>query len=30
VGRPDLAQKVIAELTQEKLAGHLFDPLGTK
>ena len=24
VGRPDLAQKVIAELTQEKLAGHLY------
>lgn len=30
VGRPDLAQKVIAELTQEKLAGHLFDSLRTK
>ncbi|MEZ4883100.1 MAG: MBL fold metallo-hydrolase [Chitinophagales bacterium] len=27
VGRPDLAQKVIAELTQEKLANHLFDSL---
>lgn len=30
VGRPDLAQKVIAELTQEKLAGHLFDSLRNK
>ena len=30
VGRPDLAQHVIAELTQEKLAGHLFDSLRTK
>lgn len=27
VGRPDLAQKVIAELTQEKLAAHLYDSL---
>jgi hydroxyacylglutathione hydrolase len=27
VGRPDLAQKVIAELTQEKLASMLFDSL---
>ena len=27
VGRPDLAQHVIAELTKEKLAGHLFDSL---
>ena len=27
VGRPDLAQHVIAELTEEKLAGHLFDSL---
>ncbi|HEY0978936.1 MAG TPA: rhodanese-like domain-containing protein [Flavobacteriales bacterium] len=27
VGRPDLAQHVIADLTQEKLAGHLFDSL---
>ena len=27
VGRPDLAQKVIADLTQEKLASHLFDSL---
>lgn len=30
VGRPDLAQRVIAELTQEKLAGHLFDSLRNK
>lgn len=30
VGRPDLAQKVIAELTQEKLAGHLYDSLRHK
>ncbi|MDI1355823.1 MAG: MBL fold metallo-hydrolase [bacterium] len=30
VGRPDLAQKVIAELTQDKLAGHLFDSLRNK
>ena len=30
VGRPDLAQKVIAELTQEMLAGHLYDSLRTK
>ncbi|MGB6082777.1 MBL fold metallo-hydrolase [Moheibacter sp.] len=27
VGRPDLAQKVVAELTQEKLASHLYDSL---
>ncbi len=27
VGRPDLAQHVIADLTEEKLAGHLFDSL---
>ncbi|WP_373524268.1 rhodanese-like domain-containing protein [Aquiflexum sp.] len=27
VGRPDLAQKVIADLTQDKLAGHLYDSL---
>jgi glyoxylase-like metal-dependent hydrolase (beta-lactamase superfamily II)/rhodanese-related sulfurtransferase len=27
VGRPDLAQHVIAELTEEILAGHLFDSL---
>jgi hydroxyacylglutathione hydrolase len=30
VGRPDLAQHVIAELTQEKLAGHLYDSLHEK
>src|SRR5690606_26428492 len=30
VGRPDLAQKVTADLTQEKLAGHLFDSLRNK
>lgn len=30
VGRPDLAQKVIEELTQEKLAGHLFESLRNK
>lgn len=30
VGRPDLAQKVIAELTQEKLAAHLFESLRNK
>lgn len=30
VGRPDLAQKVVADLTQEKLAGHLFDSLRNK
>ena len=30
VGRPDLAQKVVAELTQEKLAGYLFDSLRNK
>lgn len=30
VGRPDLAQKVIAELTQEKLANHLYDSLRNK
>lgn len=30
VGRPDLAQKVVAELTQEKLAAHLFNSLRTK
>ncbi len=30
VGRPDLAQKVIAELTQEKLASLLFDSLRNK
>lgn len=30
VGRPDLAQHVVAELTQEKLAGHLFESLRNK
>ncbi|GGH29977.1 MBL fold metallo-hydrolase [Sphingobacterium alkalisoli] len=30
VGRPDLAQKVIADLTQEKLAAHLYDSLYNK
>lgn len=30
VGRPDLAQKVIADFTQEKLAGYLFDSLRNK
>jgi glyoxylase-like metal-dependent hydrolase (beta-lactamase superfamily II)/rhodanese-related sulfurtransferase len=30
VGRPDLAQKVIADLTQDKLARHLFHSLRTK
>ncbi len=30
VGRPDLAQHVIAELTEEKLAGYLFDSLREK
>jgi hydroxyacylglutathione hydrolase len=30
VGRPDLAQKVSSELTQEKLAGHLYDSLRNK
>lgn len=30
VGRPDLAQHVIAELTQEKLASHLYDSLRNK
>ncbi len=30
VGRPDLAQKVVADLTQEKLAGYLFDSLRNK
>lgn len=27
VGRPDLAQKVVEDLTQEKLAGYLYDSL---
>jgi len=30
VGRPDLAQKVVADLTKEILAGHLYDSLRTK
>jgi len=30
VGRPDLAQKVRAELTEEVLASHLYDSLHTK
>src|SRR5690606_7059296 len=30
VGRPDLVQKVIADLTQEKLAAHLYDSLHNK
>lgn len=30
VGRPDLAQHVVAELTEEKLAGLLFDSLRNK
>lgn len=30
VGRPDLAQKVIAELTQEKLASMMYDSLRNK
>ncbi|SFT06357.1 MBL fold metallo-hydrolase [Sphingobacterium wenxiniae] len=30
VGRPDLAQKVIADLTQETLAAHLYDSLRNK
>lgn len=30
VGRPDLAQHVVADLTQEKLAGHLYDSLRNK
>ena len=30
VGRPDLAQKVKAELTQDVLAAHLFDSLRNK
>lgn len=27
VGRPDLAQHVVADMTEEKLAGHLYDSL---
>ena len=30
VGRPDLAQEIVEELTQEKLAGHLYDSLRNK
>jgi hydroxyacylglutathione hydrolase len=30
VGRPDLAQHVIAELTEEKLAGYLYESLHNK
>lgn len=30
VGRPDLAQALVSELTQEKLAGYLFDSLRNK
>ena len=30
VGRPDLAQHVIADLTEDKLAGYLFDSLREK
>ncbi len=30
VGRPDLAQKVVAELTQDILASHLYDSLRNK
>jgi hydroxyacylglutathione hydrolase len=30
VGRPDLAQKVVADLTEDKLAGYLFDSLRNK
>lgn len=30
VGRPDLAQKVIADMTQEKLASHLYDSIHNK
>lgn len=30
VGRPDLAQKVVADLTQDKLAGYLYDSLRNK
>ncbi len=30
VGRPDLAQKIAGELTQEKLAGYLYDSLRNK
>jgi len=30
VGRPDLAQKVVKDLTQDKLAGYLYDSLRNK
>jgi glyoxylase-like metal-dependent hydrolase (beta-lactamase superfamily II)/rhodanese-related sulfurtransferase len=30
VGRPDLAQKVVVDLTQEKLASYLYDSLRSK
>lgn len=30
VGRPDLAQKIVSDLTQDKLAGLLFDSLRNK
>ena len=30
VGRPDLAQKISEDLTQEKLAGYLYDSLHNK
>lgn len=30
VGRPDLAQKISGDLTQDKLAGYLFDSLRNK
>lgn len=30
VGRPDLAQHVVSDLTEDVLAGHLFDSLRTK
>ncbi|MBT0810071.1 MBL fold metallo-hydrolase [Litoribacter ruber] len=30
VGRPDLAQKVVEDLTQDILAGHLYDSLRNK
>ncbi len=30
VGRPDLAQRVFSDLTQDKLAGYMFESLRTK
>lgn len=30
VGRPDLAQKLVTDLTQDKLAGYLYDSLRNK